>query len=346
MKTDPIPVAVVGAGNMGVNHVRVYDDLPGARLVEVVETDPERASSIREEYDVTVHDTVEDLSVAEAASVTVPNDCHRSVAETCIRDGLDVLVEKPLAPTVTDAEAIVAVADEHDAVLQVGHIERFNPAVRTLKTILEDEELIALESHRLGPFNEHLSEVSVVFDLMIHDVDIVDWLVDGDVETLSAVGSRSRSEGVDHAVAQLQYEGDVLGTATASHVTHGKIRTLTATTRDAYIELDYQNQGLKIQRRGIEETTTFDDHGGYRTETVSETPYVRTREPLKNELEHFLECVSTGEDPLVGGAEGVRAIQLTTQIVDSIYGTSSAETSGTDDTSTADSDRQYQRDDQ
>lgn len=324
MAETPVPVAVIGVGNMGANHARVYDELPDAELVELVEPNATKAAELEADYDVPVHGTVDEISRAAAATVAVPNNHHREIAERCLAADLDILVEKPLATSIADAESIAETAEANDAILQVGHIERFNPVVQSLKEILADEDVIALETHRLGPFNQHLSEMSVVFDLMIHDIDVIDWLVDGDIEHLNALGTAPRSDQVDHAVLQLKYDNDVLGTVTASHVTHGKIRTLRVTTRDAYIELDYQDQSIVLQRRGVEETTTLLNQSGYRTETVTESPYIRTREPLKNELEHFLECVSSRETPRVSGADGVRAVTLTNEVAERILSTESA----------------------
>lgn len=311
-------MAVVGTGNMGSNHVRVFDELPGADLVEIVEPDRDRARKITVEYDVRVCEDVDGLERAEAATIAVPNDLHRPIAETLLDQGLDLMVEKPLAPSVADAHAIVEAAEAEGAVLQVGHIERFNPAVETLREILADKDVIALEAHRLGPFNEQLSGESVVFDLMIHDLDIVDHLADGEVSHLDAVGRQSRSNEIDHAVATMKYENGVLATTVSSHVTHGKIRRLDITTRDAYIQLDYQKQSLTIQRRGVDQLRSFDEGSGYRTETITETPFVRTREPLKNELEHFLACVRSRTNPRVNGTAGVEVVRRADAVISRI----------------------------
>lgn len=313
---EPVPVAVVGGGNMGANHIRVYEELPAAELVGVVEPDPERAEEIADEYGVPVVDRVVDLKGARAATVAVPNRLHREVAETCIDEGMDVLVEKPLATTVEDAEAIVEAAEEAGVVLQVGHIERFNPAVEVLGEILKNEETIALETHRLGPFNEHLSDESVVFDLMIHDIDIIESIVDSEVEHADAVGATSRSNKLDHVTANLKFENGVVGTATASQVTHGKIRNLTATAQNAYIELDYQDQNVVVHRRGLGQRTTVEGRTGYRTETVSEIPFIPTREPLKKEIEHFLDRVHDRKVPRVSGTDGVRSVERAFEIIE------------------------------
>lgn len=319
MTEEPIPVAVVGVGNMGSNHIRVYDELPDAELVEIVEPDPDRAISVAEQYEVTVHDAVDDISTATAATVAVPNDHHRPVAEECLDMGLDILIEKPLAMTVEDARAIADAAEANDAILQVGHIERFNPAVEVLHEILAKQSVVAIEAHRLGPFNDHLSQESVVFDLMIHDLEVIAALVDSSVESVSAFGADPKSRTIDHAVAQLEFANGVLGTLTASHVTHDKVRTLSVVTQESYIRLDYQKQDITIKQAGQERTTMLSNRIGYRTETVTESPYIQTREPLKNELEHFLECVETRSTPRVDGAVAINAVRLARTVIDHIY---------------------------
>jgi predicted dehydrogenase len=317
---EPVPVAVIGAGNMGANHLRVYDELPGADLVEVVEPDAETATTVKEEYDARVLDSVGDISEARAATIAVPNELHVPVARQCIADlGVDVLIEKPLANTVDEAQEVVDLATDHDAVLQVGHIERYNPAVETLAEVLQQQELIGLEAHRLGPFNEHLADENVVFDLMIHDIDIVTTLAGAEISQLNAIGTTDRSDRCDHAIAQFGFDDGAVASVTASQVTSGKIRTLSATTRDAYITLDYQEQSIILQRRGTETTTTtVFDQAGYRTETITESPYVRTREPLKQELEHFLTCVRDRQSPRTDGQAGIDAVKLASDITEKI----------------------------
>lgn len=316
--STPIPVAVVGAGNMGANHIRVYDELPEADLVEVVEPDPENAANIREEYDVQVLDSADAIQQATAASIAVPNELHRTTAETLIKQGLDILVEKPLALSVADAEAIVQAADKNGTILQVGHIEQFNPAVTVLEDLLKQQNIIALESHRLGPFNEQLSKESVVFDLMIHDLDIVSSITDSEVRQINAYGASPKSRTMDHAVAQMQFDNGVLGTLTASHVTHGKVRTLSAVTEESYITLDYQKQDIVVQKTGVEGTTSLFDRSGYRSETITESPFIQTREPLKIELEHFLDCVETRAEPKTNGEIGLAAVEFARTVAEGI----------------------------
>lgn len=317
---DKIPVAVVGAGNMGSNHVRIYDELEKVELVEVVEADDGKAAELEAEYDVDVLSSVDDVEEAQAASVAVPNRFHREISVNLLELGLDLLVEKPLAEDVDDANAIAEAAEENDAVLQVGHIERFNPAVELLAEMLEKQEVIAFEAHRLGPFNEQLSAESVVFDLMIHDIDVVCSLVESEIDSTNAVGSRTKSDELDHVFSQFKFKNNVIGSLTASHVTHGKIRTLDVTTEDAYINLDYQKQDITIQRRGTEKTTSLLDRSGYRTEAVTENPYIKRAEPLKREVEHFLEKVRSRGDPAVGAEDGIEAVETASEIVEMVQG--------------------------
>jgi predicted dehydrogenase len=261
---------------------------------------------------------VSDITDAEAATVSVPNEHHRAIGIECLDAGLDILVEKPLAMNVDDAMALTEAADAADSVLQVGHIERFNPAVEVLEDILADQSVIAIEAHRLGPFNEHLSEESVVFDLMIHDLEVIAALVNSEVASVNAFGADRKSPTIDHAVAQVQFESGVLGTLTASHVTHDKIRTLSIVTKKSYIRLDYQKQSITVRQAGQGNTTMLSNQIGYRTETVTESPYIQTREPLKNELEHFLDCVATRTTPRVDGCIGTNAVRLATSVMEEV----------------------------
>jgi predicted dehydrogenase len=317
---EKVPVAVIGAGNMGSNHIRVYDEMSRAELVEVVEEDRERATKVREEYDVDVLSSVDELSQAVAASVTVPTRLHRDIAESCVSTDIDVLIEKPLANTVQEAKRIVRYAQDNEAVIQVGHIERFNPAVRAVHDILEEQDVISVEAHRLGPFSEQLSEENVVFDLMIHDIDIISMIAGSEATSIEAMGLKKRSDSLDHAVSQFRFDNDIIGVATASHVTHGKVRTLNVVTREAYIEMDYQKQNVRVQRRGSEKTTELLDKSGYVSETITETPYIKNREPLKNELEHFLNCVINRQTPEVDGGEGLKAVATASKVVEDITG--------------------------
>lgn len=318
MTDEKIPVAVIGAGNMGSNHIRVYDELPGVELVEVVETRPERATEVEEEYGVNILSSVDEIDRAEAATVAVPNRFHKEISLSCIERGIDILVEKPLAESVDEAHEIAEKAENSNVILQVGHIERFNPAVDVLKYILKEQEVIAFEAHRLGPFNEQLSEASVVFDLMIHDIDLVNTMVNSDLSQVNAVGSETKSNELDHVFSQFEFENDVVASLTASHVTHGKIRTLDVTTEDAYIRLDYQKQNITVQRRGTEKTTSLVDKSGYRTEAVTESPYIKREEPLKRELRHFMKAVRGEELPQIDVNDGVEAVELAMSVVNEV----------------------------
>jgi len=318
MSEEPIPVAVIGAGNMGRNHIRVFTQVPAAELVAVVEPDPSRAADVADTYDIPVVDSVSELSGVAAASIAVPNELHQQIALECIDQGLDILVEKPLAPTVAAAEAIVAAARANDCLLQVGHIERFNPAIDVLTEVLSNQTIIALEAHRLGPFEDHLSGENVVLDLMIHDLDVVQALVDSPVDEIQAMGVKQHSSTYDYVVAIISFANGAIATLTASHITHGKIRNLSVTTADAYTTVDYQQQDVEIQQKGMSQETQEFSLGGMRKSTATVQPYVQTQEPLQLELEHFLSCVRTRDEPRVTGDDGVRAVKHTQRIIDQL----------------------------
>lgn len=316
MISSPVRVGVIGAGNMGSNHIRVYQELPQANLVGVVEPDECRAIEIEDEHSIPVYEKPGELVDVDAVSVAAPNDDHLLIAEKCIENGTDLLIEKPLATTVEDAQAIADLCRHEDIVLQVGHVERFNPVVRTLKAIIDEQEIIAIEARRLGPYDNHLNEVNVVFDLMIHDLDIIMEIVSDPVECIAAIGNSHFSDNYDYVDAQMSFSNGILASLTASHVTNRKIRQLAVTTEDAYIPLDYQKQEISVQRVGRELTTSLGrSQGGYRTESVIETPFVPTREPLKEELEHFLDCVINRSEPAVPVSDGIRAVELAEKIL-------------------------------
>ncbi len=314
MSGEPVRVAVVGVGEMGSNHVRVYKELPSANLVGVVESDPERAGQIEEEYDVKSFATIDSLPEGDAVSISVPSHLHRDVAIECIECGLDVLVEKPLATTLDDARAIVSAAEENDVRLMVGHIERYNPVIEALEEILESESVLAFDAHRLGPYTEQLSDDCVVTDLMIHDLDVVTHLIAGDVRQLNAIGSFARSTQSDHAIVQMELSGGAIGSLTASHITHDKVRKLKIMTEDHFIIVDYHRQNIDVKHWGTIGSTTLGEQSGYRTENIVESPYVNTREPLKAELEHFLNCIRNDETPMTDGESGVKALSLVSRI--------------------------------
>ena len=301
-------VAVVGAGIMGANHARVLHRLPEAELTLVVDPDEQRgralAASVGAGYSA---DPAAVPEVAEAAVVAVPSEAHVDVGVPLLRAGVDLLVEKPIATTVEDADALVEAARANDRVLMVGHIERFNPAVLQLDDIVQD--LLHLELTRMGPFSPRVTG-DVVLDLMIHDLELALALAGSDVERVEGMGRRERSDSLDLATALLQFRNGVTATVTASRVGQTKIRRIELTQRANFVVLDLVRQDLTLHRVDHNE---FLAEGGarYRQSGLIEIPFLEHRgEPLVLELEHFLQCVVHRRPPRVPGVQGRRALEL------------------------------------
>ena len=303
-----VSVGVLGVGSMGRHHARVYAESSNAELVGVSDVNEENAAEVTLEYGTQAMSTEELLDAADAVSVAVPSRYHRSVTMEVLDAGVHALVEKPLATTTADAEALVDAADAAGVVLQVGHIERFNPAVRTVSEFVDDLDLIAADARRLGPPVEDERDVGdgVVFDLMIHDLDVLLSLVGSPVIDVSAAGSPDDQ----YVAATLGFENDVVGSLTASRVTQRKVRELTLTATNCIVTVDYIDRSVRIYRRTRPEFLVDDGDLRYRSEQVVERPTVDNGEPLKKELDAFLDAIRNGTEPVVSGRDGVDALSL------------------------------------
>jgi predicted dehydrogenase len=312
-------VGVIGVGSMGQNHARVYRSLPDVELVGVYDADMSRAATIAEEYDTEALELGDLLDAVDAVSIAVPTQYHYDAARECIDAGVHVLVEKPFVEDPADGRALVDFAADRDVVLQVGHIERFNPAVRTLMEIVEDLDIIAVTTERLGPPLDREIEDSAVMDLMIHDLDIVLALVDDDLVSADAVGAREAR----YAAATLQFASGVVAELTASRVTQEKVRRLTISAEEARVKVDYIDQTIEIHRQSAPEYVKGDGDVRYRHENVVERVTVDRGEPLRNELTAFVEAARTGAEPVVSGEDGLRVLELTRRLDELASGTAS-----------------------
>ena len=233
----------------------------------------------------------------------------------CLRAGIHVLIEKPIAANISEAESLVNAAAESNCILQVGHIERFNPAFKELHNVLRTEEVLALEARRMSPYSDRANDVSVVLDLMIHDIDLLLELAGSPVVKLSASGSRSANSGyLDYVTATLGFANGVVATLTASKVTHRKIRTIAAHCRNSLTEADFLNNEILINRQTTANTMTSYGQVLYRQDGLIEKVYTSNTEPLHAELEHFVNCVRGGEKPSVGGEQALKALRLASLI--------------------------------
>ena len=310
----PIQAGVIGVGSMGANHARVYRDLPIVDLAGVTDHDDTSARQVANEYDTEAVSFETLLDRCDVVTVAVPTRAHYEVVSNCLEAGVHVLVEKPIAETVEQGRRLAEQARERGLVLQVGHIERFNPAVQTVTDLIDDLEVISLEAERLGPPVDRTAPGNVIFDLMVHDVDIVDSMLDDQLDSVTAMGT----DDGQYATATMQYN-DVVASLTASRVTQKKVRKLTVTAHDCLVEVDYLQQSVLIHRDSYPEYLTDDGTRRYRHESVVERPRIDNGEPLRHELEAFIEAVRTGTEPVVTAEDGIGALE-TVQLIDSIIG--------------------------
>ena len=250
------------------------------------------------------------LSEVEAVCIAVPTLLHHPVGLACLEAGLHVLIEKPIAASQDEATALISAANDAGRLLQVGHIERFNPAFRELTKVVANEEVVVLEGRRHSPHADRANDVSVVLDLMIHDIDLVLELAQAPVVRLAAAGGRSADGPIDYVNATLGFENGVVASLTASKMSHRKIRSLSAHCRSSLVETDFLNHTLHIHRRAHEWYSA--DHGEllYRNDGFIEEVSTTSIEPLYAELEHFLQCVRGRETPAVDGLQASRALRL------------------------------------
>src|SRR5947199_6026992 len=302
-------VGVIGVGHLGQHHARLYASLPGSVLAGVMDIRPDRARLIGERYGAPVHPDLKALlDQVDAVSVAVPTSSHHAVVKACLDAGVHVLVEKPIAVTPVEAHELVELARKRGSVLQVGHVERFNPVVRAVRPSIGKPGFI--ECHRLSPFGERGTDVDVVLDLMIHDLDMVLSFAPGPVEEVRAAGVPVLSSSIDIANARIVFGSGCVANLTASRVSTTRMRRLRLFQRDAYVSVDYQTRQGMICRRVT---------GRYgRPEIEVEHVKGGDEEPLKLQIEAFLHAIATGSPPPVPGEDGVAALELAHQVLEAI----------------------------
>ena len=313
---SPIRTGVIGVGNMGQHHTRVLSLLKDVELVGISDVNVERGLDTASKYRVRFFENYLDLLPhVDAVCIAVPTLLHHKVGMHCLKAGVHILVEKPIAASIAEAESLVNAAAEHNCILQVGHIERFNPAFQELSKVLKTEELLALEAHRMSPYSHRANDVSVVLDLMIHDIDLLLELANSPVVRLTASGNRGSNNGhLDYVTATLGFANGIIANLTASKVTHRKIRSISAHCKNSLTEADFLNHEILIHRQTTANYMT--DYGQvlYRQDGLIEKVYTSNIEPLHAELEHFVNCVRGGEKPSVGGEQALKALRLASLI--------------------------------
>lgn len=322
---SPLRIAVIGVGRLGQAHARVCAELPEAALAGVCDTDPARARAVASRHGVRVFPDIDAAcEAAEAVSVVVPTTDHGAVAAETLRRGLHTFVEKPITATLDEADALIRLARTNGAVLQVGHIERFNAAMRALDGFELSPGFI--ESHRLASFDPRGTDVSVVHDLMIHDIDLIRHIAGSDIVRVDAAGVAVISDQIDIANARLQFANGCVANVTASRISLKKMRKMRIFQRDAYIALDFLAGQSEVYRLidapadippgGM--TIPVPTGGGRARQILCERPAVEAAEPLKLELASFVRAARDEIPPAVTGEDGREALRVTLEIVEKI----------------------------
>lgn len=307
MTDKKLRVGVIGVGSLGINHARIYAMLPECELTGILDTDLERAQHVADTYGVKAYNTLDGLLAdIDAVSVVVPTHLHYDVASQIIRAGKHLLVEKPITATTSEAEDLVRLADDADVILQVGHIERFNPVMEYLEAAARNPRFI--EAHRLAPYpplregnQPRGTEVNVVLDLMIHDIEVILHLVRSPVREVRAVGVPVLSSSEDIANVRLEFNNGCVANITASRISPERMRKIRVFLDDAYISLDYQKQAGEVFRHTPEGIDRAD------------VP-IEKGEPLANELKSFVNCVANRGSPKVSGEHAAEALKLAAHV--------------------------------
>lgn len=298
MKT--LRIGVVGVGHIGSNHARLYAEIPSAEFTAVYDVDPFRSRTIGGKFGAIPAKSLDEfIDMVDVASVATPTNTHYAVARALLTKGKHVLVEKPITDNTVHATELAELATRSGLILQVGHVERFNPVLGALETHLTHSRFI--EAHRLSPYSERSTDIGVVLDLMIHDLEVILHFVRSPLWSIDAVGVAVLSRSEDIANARLHFEDGCVANVTSSRISPERLRKIRIFQEDAYLSLDYQNQSGEIYRRV----------GGHITRDRVE---IEREEPLKLQLASFIECASTGREPRVSGSQATAALKLAVEI--------------------------------
>lgn len=293
-------VGVVGVGHIGKNHARLYAGLSGAEFTAIYDTDQARAHQVAGEFGAVAAASLQEFAErVDAASIATPTSTHFEIAQKLLTQDKHLLIEKPIAENTAHASELAELAANRRLVLQVGHVERFNPVLSALEKRLTNPRFI--EAHRLSPYPNRSTDIGVVLDLMIHDLEIILHLVRSPVQTIDAVGVPVLSRGEDIANARIRFENGCVANITSSRISPEQMRKIRVFQENAYLSLDYQNQTGEIYRRTGEGLT-------------KEAVEIEREEPLKRQLASFLECAQTGRAPKVSGFQAAAALELAVEI--------------------------------
>lgn len=304
-------VGVIGVGHVGQHHARIYRELPGVELAGIADIDPARLQEVKRVAEAPVFQDYRELfGHVDGVSLAVPTHLHAQIARECLDRGVDVLVEKPMTQTLEEAEELTDLAKQRGRILQVGHVERFNGAVRALHRIVKTPGFI--ECHRLSPFPQRGTDVDVILDLMIHDIDIILSLVKSPVSQVNAVGVPVLTDRVDISNARLEFASGCVANVTASRVSIERLRKIRIFQPDTYISLDYASQEITLFRRLPPDLVSQPPQ---LPQIVREEVVVEKEEPLRLQLMSFLSSIRERTRPEVSGEEAVEALRVASQIL-------------------------------
>ncbi len=290
----------LGVGHIGSNHARFYAELPAAEFSAIYDVDLAKANAIAKKYRVTPAQSLDEFAeMVDAASIATPTNTHYEVARSLLARGKHLLIEKPITDNTAHAGELAELAAQNGLILQVGHVERFNPVLSALEERLTHPRFI--EAHRLSPYPERSTDIGVVLDLMIHDLEIILHLVRSPVQTIDAVGVAVLSRDEDIANARLRFENGCVANITSSRISPERMRKIRVFQEDAYLSLDYEKQSGEIYRRA---------EGRITREKVE----IAREEPLKHQLVSFVECARSGRQPRVSGFQAIAALELAIEI--------------------------------
>lgn len=318
MKTQ-LSVGVIGAGHMGRHHVRAYTELKGVKSVFVYDKDLSKAQSVADEYGAIFVDNIDDLSRnCEAVSIAAPTEHHANLGIYFLSRKIPCLIEKPLAQSEKECLELVQAAQQNNTILMVGHIEHFNPAFVELKRIIQqDVKIYSIDARRLSYASNRMGgNVDVIFDLMVHDIEIVLSLLGSEINFIHA--SNSPPDPGGHIVALMKDQNGVLITLTASRITQNKVRTLSITSDSGLFLLDFIRQELSLYHGGLTHNAMGTKEPSYKLDLAVEKLFVRNQEPLMAELRHFIEAIQKNEQPLVSAEKGLQVVRIAEKIKKSV----------------------------
>ena len=315
---DKVNISLIGVGRMGQFHLNVINQINQINLSGIYDENKNHLDEISQKYNIKKFNSIDEaIDNADAVIIATPTIYHFEIAKKSVEKGKHVLVEKPMTETYAQALELEEIVKKNNVILQVGHVERFNGAVQELHHIIEKPYLI--EARRLAPFTPRITDVGVVFDIMIHDLDIVTSLVKKPIIKFSASGKRIRTNNEDIASALLEFEDETIATISASRVTQEKIRTLAISTEEAYFILDYATQDITIHRQAMSQSNIKTSVGiNYKQESIIERVFIHRDNPLKLEDEHFANCILGKDQIFVSIEDDVNTIKLTEEILKEI----------------------------